>query len=128
MKQAIRHQKPFKAAIAWLIVSAAALIGGCAAPAESTVNVAPSTTSPSPVDHVALASIYEQQGRVDAEHAERHLRYVAVYRRNQAPSSDPSAHEVLARHCETLAQTYLKSSAENAALASAHRKLAAGSR
>lgn len=81
-------------------------------------------TASSRVDHEDVATQYEQQAGVDTAAAKRHVGYAATYRKNRSPRSGVTAHENLAKHCETLARTYERAAEENLALAKLHRVLA----
>jgi hypothetical protein len=111
-----------------VFVGAAIALSGCASrapglPAGVEQKIENATSGP---DHANIASQYERQAAVDAAAAKRHLRYAAIYRKNQTPRSGAEAHETLARHCEDLAQTYEQAANQNLIMANLHRKLAGG--
>ena len=76
------------------------------------------------VDHEELATTFEQQAQRDRAAATRHKRYASIYRSNLMPRSGPEEHEWLARHCDSVAQTYERAAEQNLAMAKVHRELA----
>jgi hypothetical protein len=104
----------------------AVLLSGCAAPAGHLPT--PQAQGPQPTlsaqEHDAIALEYERRAAADAAAAERHGGFALVYRRNKSMNGAAEAHEPLARHCEDLAQAYLRASGQKFDEAKLHRDLA----
>ena len=79
-------------------------------------------------DHEEIAAQYEQQAVADSAAAKRHQGYATTYRKNQGPRSGQQQSLTLAKHCDSLAQTYQRAADENLALAKLHREMAAGAK
>ena len=107
------------------LIAAVITLAGCAAQGTTKLEGMEQKieTASTRSDHDAIALQYEQQAAADAASATRHQGYGRIYRRNQGPRSGQQHHLVLARHCDTLAQTYQQAAEENLAMAKLHRAL-----
>ena len=72
-----------------------------------------------PADHEAIASYYEKQAAENEAQAANHRELAATYRQFHNTNKN-----MMAPHCEIMADSYAKIAAEDSALAQGHRKLA----
>ena len=72
-----------------------------------------------PADHEAIASYYEKQAAENEAQAASHRELAATYRQFHNTNKN-----MMAPHCEIMADSYAKIAAEDSALAQGHRKLA----
>ena len=72
-----------------------------------------------PADHDAIASYYEKQPAKNEAQAASHRELAATYRQFHNTNKN-----MMAPHCEIMADSYAKIAAEDSALAQGHRKLA----
>ena len=132
-----RNQRWLVLGTVTFLAAAVMILGGCATewpvkPAGLEQKIEAARTR---ADHREIAAVYEQQAEGDSVAAERHRGLARAYERGyiaggsrvRGSSTARRENKSLAAHCENLARIYQQAAEENLALATAHRRIAAGS-